>query len=302
MAVVSRLSHCRPAVRKALTLLELLVVLVILAIVATVAVNSLQPRVEAARFGQTQKLIANVQDSILGPRNSRQADGTPLVSGFVADVGRAPLVQGAELSNTSPGEPNEGMELRELWSADTSLARTYPFQFRSGPNSPVDYSDIQLPCGWRGPYLQLSIGVDSLRDPWGRPFDVQADMDDAVQTMIWRPVGSYDKPLASDLTSGKVSVAGAINLGESIPPSLEVVMLVPAPETSRTELVVLADEDNNASTFSFSQVPIGLRVVCVTVENQRVLTRYVNVTHQGISLVFDLTQSPVSDQGQESDE
>lgn len=302
MSTPAKLSRNRSGLRAGLTLLELLVVLVILAIVATVAVNSLQPRVEAARFEQTQKLIGNVQDAIMGPLNSRQADGTPLVSGFVSDIGRGPLLQATQVSPSETNAERSGQDLNELWSAESSLAQTYPFQFRSGPTGTPDYSDIQLPCGWRGPYLQLPVGIRSLKDPWGRPFEVQPDQDNVVQTLTWQPTGSYDQSISSDLTTGKVSVTGAINLGETIPPGIEVVMLVPAPESSRTELVVLADEDSNPSTFSFSQVPIGLRAVCVSIENQRVMTRYVNVPHQGLSLVFDLTQLPASNQAPESDE
>lgn len=285
--------------RNALTLLELLVVLVILAIVATVAVNSLQPRVESARFQQTQVQIGNVQESILGPRNSRQSDGTPLISGFVADIGRSPVLQGNRLLSS---EVVEGTELSELWDQQTQLAQSFPFQFRAGPNTPVNYSDIQLPCGWRGPYLQLPMGISSLRDSWGRPFEVQSGMDRIVESIVWQPTASYDQPIVGDFSGGKVSVTGAINFGQADPSSFEVVMLVPAPETSRTELVVLADEDSNAATFTFSQVPIGLRAICVTAENQRLLTKYVNVPHQGLSLVFDLTQNVPQNPTPESDE
>lgn len=282
--------------RNALTLLELLVVLVILAVVATVAVNSLQPRVESARFEQTQKLIGNIQESILGPRSARLSDGTPLVSGFVADIGRPPMVQG---SLRLDADPVKGTELSELWDAQTQLAQSFPFQFRSGPSSPVNFSDVLIPCGWRGPYLQLPMGNASLSDSWGRPFEIRAGLDQIVESVVWQPTASYDQPIEGDVTGGKVSVTGAVNFGQADPASFDVVMLVPAPETSRTELVVLADEDDNAATFTFSRVPIGLRAICITADNQRILTKYVNVPHQGLSLVFDLTQiipqNPTSD-------
>jgi prepilin-type N-terminal cleavage/methylation domain-containing protein len=300
-----RLSHSLRY--QGLTLLELLVVLVILAIVATVAVNSLQPRVEAARFEQTRKQMSNVQDAALGPVNSRQADGTPLVSGFVADIGRLPIHQISVSHSTVSGDSNastEGIELCELWDIQSQLALSYPFQFRSGPSSPVNYSDVQIPCGWRGPYLQLPMGVSSLRDPWNRVFEIQANEDFEIESLIWNPVAPYDQVLASDLKTGKVSVTGAINFGQTAPPNLEVVMLVPDPESSRTELVVLTDEDSNPSTFSFTQVPVGLRAICVMAQNQRLLTKYVNVPHQGLSLVFDLSTNSSTNQSadEESDE
>lgn len=276
--------------RSALTLLELLVVLVILAVVATVAVNSLQPRVEAARFEQTQKQLQQVRDSILGPEQARQSDGTPLISGFVADVGRYPLLQANVVAASDSDTPVQGQELSELWSVQTELAQSYPFQFRAGPKTPVNYSDVQLPCGWRGPYLQLSMGSQALRDPWNRPFELLANSEMEVQSLVWQPIGAYDQPLATDLTNGKVSVTGAINFGQTAPSNIEVVMLVPDPNSSRSELAVLADEDDSPTTFTFSHVPIGVRAICVTAEGRRLLTRFVHVHHQGLSLVFDLNQ------------
>lgn len=279
--------------RTALTLLELLVVLVILAIVATVAVNSLQPRVESARFEQTQRQLNQVTDAILGPRQARLPDGTPMVTGFVADIGRLPVIQNStndfdqETGNRIDGG---GRELSELWSDQSGLAETYPFQFRSGPQSPVDYSDVQLPCGWRSPYLHLPMGLNSLRDPWNRPFEVVTSSDGQVQSIVWNPIGSFSEPLINDVKNGMVTVTGAINFGQTVPSNIEITMLAPNPESSRTELVILADEDESPNTFSFSSVPIGLRAICITVESQRLMTKYVQVPHTGLSLVFDLAQ------------
>ncbi len=287
--------------RAALTLLELLVVLLILAIVATIAVNSLQPRVEAARFEQTQKQLNNVVDATIGPRQSRQADGTPIITGFIADVGRLPIEQSFSIASTTAETTGasssaairhpdrQGIELCELWDPNSQLALQFPFQFRSGPKSPVNYSDVNLPCGWRGPYLQLPMGTSSLRDPWNQPFEVETDLNREVLSVTWKPQGSYDQPITTTLTDGKVSVTGTINFGQTIPSNTEVVMLVPDPKSSQTELTVLSDEDDVVGTFSFQNVPVGLRAICINVDSQRLLTKYIQVPHQGLSLVFDLS-------------
>src|SRR5262245_27810366 len=96
-------TRCRRT-RTALTLLELVVVLAILAILTAVAVVSLDFQVDQARFDGTQRTLDSVQDAIIGPSNQRAADGSQLVTGFVADMGRLP--QPVDMT-TDP--------LRELW-------------------------------------------------------------------------------------------------------------------------------------------------------------------------------------------
>ncbi len=284
------------ASRRGLTLLELLVVLVILTIVATVAVNSLRPRVETQRFDQTRTLLGNIQESIVGSRLSRQTDGTPLISGFVADVGRFPRPDSNLLNN------GQGLELAELWSDEAELARVYPFQFRQGPSTPVDYSHIQIPCGWRGPYLQLPFGTDTVEDAWSRPLEFEFTSDGTIDCIVWEPIGDFDQELNCNLKTGKVIVSGTLNFGQSEPTQVEVVLLVPAPDSSLSELVVIADEDEQPGTFAFSDVPIGLRAICVRYE-QNMTTRYIHVPQQGLTMSIDLsTSNPIQNPDPDSNE
>jgi len=265
------------------SLLELLVVLVILAIVATLAVNSLQPRVESARFEQTRNLLENIRQATIGQQGSRQTDGTPLVSGFLADIGRLPR---ANTDNPVSG-PQDGMELSELWSTNGNLAKQFPFRFRSGPKTPVDYSQIQLPCGWRGPYLQLPMGTKTLTDAWGRPLQFEYSENATIDCVTWLPTGNVETELNCELKNGKVIVTGTLDFGQSEPSSVQVVLLAPNPDSSLSELTVFADEDTNAGTFAFTDVPVGLRAIHVRVDDQQ-LTRYVQVPHHGLSLSLDL--------------
>ncbi len=285
--------------RRGLTLLELLVVLVILAIVATVAVNSLQPRVESTRFEQTRTQLNHLQNAAIGKRQLQQPDGSPLISGFVADVGRLPRPESGPLPVS--GDPG-GRELSELWNTQSELAVNYPFRFRSGPSSPVDYSSIQIPCGWRGPYLHLPLGKRAVRDPWNRPFELGYSPAGTIDCITWNPVGNYDQPLQCVLKSGKVIVSGTIDFGPAPSGDVQVALLGPDPDRSLSELVVREDEDTNAATFSFSDVAVGLKALHITHDGQQ-LTKYVQVPHEGLTLAINLKrQTPETPADTTSDE
>ncbi len=271
--------------RDALTLLELLVVLVILSIVATVAVNSLQPRVKAQRFEKTRSQLDNILASTVGGIRKQQSDGTPLISGFVADIGRLPKAGFSVLENRG----NDGYELHELWDFNSPIAQNYPFRFRSGPTQPVDYSHIQIPCGWRGPYLHLPLGQSHLLDSWGKPFHISANIVSDIESVSWQPKPPFDEPMACDLKIGKVNISGTLNFDEVEPSSIEVVLLGPDPDSSTSELAVYADEDANISTFTFSNVAIGLRAIHIKFDGGEI-TKYVQVPHEGLSLVIDLSK------------
>jgi hypothetical protein len=132
------------------------------------------------------------------------------------------------------------------------------------------------------------MGQDHLTDSWARAFEVVADGNLQIEHVVWQPVGSYNQPIDCSLKDGKVSVTGTINFGTMVPSEVSVVLLAPDPEFSRSELAVKADEDSNTAIFSFTNVPIGMRAICVDVNGQRLLTKYVQVPHEGLSLVFDL--------------
>lgn len=264
---------------QALTLLELLAVLVILSVVATLAVHSLQPRVENARFEQARALLREIDAATAGPPRGQQADGTPLIQGFIADVGRPPM--------QSPTPATAGGGLDELWNPQSKLALSFPFQFRAGPNQPVDYSDIRLPCGWRNPYLILSAGQREVLDPWARPLQVQTDARGTIVAIECLVPPPLDEPLRLDFASGIVSVAGTIGTSEPNPPTIDVVLLAPQPEQSTSVLSVINDEDPNPNAFRFSSVPIGLRAICVRAGGQRVV-KYVQIPRGGLTLTISL--------------
>ena len=272
--------------RRALTLLELMVVLVILAVVSTVALQTLQPRVETERLNSATRLINEIKAASIGPTQKYQIDGTPLISGFIADVGRYPRAESfqADLESVSI--------LEELWDPESDLARSFPFQFRPGPNQPADYSKIRLPCGWRGPYLQLSLGINSLKDPWGRVPETILDSRGFCEQVCIPAITTSDqseKLLVADLTAGKVQVTGKVLVDNPDNANVRVSLLTPDPGTSLTTLVAMDDEDEQSDSFLFQSVPVGFRAIVADAEGRR-QTKYIQVTHNGATVLFDFRQ------------
>ena len=270
------------SIRRGLTLLELLVVLVILAIVSTIAINSLQPNIDATRFDQTRNQIENIRAAVQGNTAGRQSDGTPLVNGFVADIGRMPR----PVTRSRVADSPEG-ETEELYSLQCSLAQKFPFKFRSGPVQPVDYSEVRIPCGWRGPYLQLASGRPNPTDAWGKPLQYQLDDENQINTISWPARPPYDQGIDVSLRGSRVTVSGSVNSGQSELSELKIVLLTPNPDSSLTELQVLDDEDDMLQSFWFSNVPVGLRALHIQ-NGSKTQVRYIQVPYGGLSLIVDL--------------
>ena len=142
------------------SLIELLVVLAILAALTTVALRSVSGVQGQAKYLQTTSSLNGIRDAIIGPANLHGPDGSALVTGFVADVGRLPVYQ---VSASDPLGVN-GDPLNELLSPNTipiyGLATS---AFDPG---------VQLFAGWQGPYVRIGAGPTFLRDGWGHSFHV----------------------------------------------------------------------------------------------------------------------------------
>ncbi|TVQ77829.1 MAG: prepilin-type N-terminal cleavage/methylation domain-containing protein [Phycisphaeraceae bacterium] len=151
--------------RRALTLIELLVVLVVLTILATIAIRATDGIFSQSRYEATVRTLRQIDLAIVGDRDLRQDDGTPIISGFLADIGRLPIPPAGELFS--------GQNLAELWD-DTQWA-AYPYQIRS----PQTHPSIRVACGWRGPYLKPGLGTSGgVVDGWGRSFVLIDDPDE----------------------------------------------------------------------------------------------------------------------------
>lgn len=141
MKISLRLSRpTRPlccATQRGLTLLELLVVLGILAVLAGLALRSVTGLFDQRRFEANAQQLQELEQAVLDD------------AGFVADIGRLPLAQSADPLD----------QLSELWQAGALPA----FSIQNAPGDP----EVRLGAGWRGPYLRLPSGADTLRDAFG---------------------------------------------------------------------------------------------------------------------------------------
>lgn len=268
-----------------------MVVLVILAIVATVALQTLQPRVAQQRFDAATAMLKQIQDATIGSREKYQLDGTPLISGFVADVGRTPsITPGAITTNNQDAILPQQPSLAELWDPESPLAQEFPFRFRPGPNQPIDYSTIRIPCGWRGPYLQLAPGTNELRGPWGRRPELTASPAGLASSVQIELPATEDTPeesvLKVELDAGTVSVTGKVLMDDADNSNVIVSLLTPNPNSSLNTLVALVDEDPLPDSFLFSDVPVGLRAIVCDVDGQR-RVKYLQIPHVGASVCFD---------------
>ena len=129
----------------------------ILVILTTIAVQATGNLADQARFDATQRTLQNIQNAIVGPAGQREPDGTPLITGFVADIGRLPV---ATVDATG------ALTLNELWSNPNSLPTFTSFA--------TSDSYVTVYAGWRGPYLQLPPGSTQLTDGWGNPLSITA--------------------------------------------------------------------------------------------------------------------------------
>lgn len=139
--------------RKGFTLVELMVVLVVLVALAGVAMLSTESVVEQARYDASVKTLDTLEEGIIGPDGLRQPDGTLIISGFVADMGRLP-------NGPGPMELLIGTSLKPsaLQSADLD-------------------SDVKLFCGWRGPYVRPPTMSNVFTDSWGKDIEFRNSTD-----------------------------------------------------------------------------------------------------------------------------
>ncbi len=156
---------------RGLTLVELVVVLTILVVLATVALTSITGRVDQQRYEGTRRTLDHVRDAVVGDGQTRQADGTPVLSGFIVDMNRLPVA-------TVDADDASLVTLSELWFPPAGVAL---FALRDGLDASIAAADqdpnpgIRVPCGWRGPYLRLPTGSDVLRDSFGKRLVSPAD-------------------------------------------------------------------------------------------------------------------------------
>lgn len=139
-----------PSQARGFTLLEMLLVVFLMGMLALATTAMVDNADEQQRFETTRSRLQQIRTAIIGD-SSRTLNGEPMISGFVADMGRLPadIEELVEL-------PSAGMK----WKARDII------------HSGVVVG--QLYGGWRGPYLDVmpSSGISAVRafpDGWGYP-------------------------------------------------------------------------------------------------------------------------------------
>lgn len=143
------------------TLLELVVVLAILAIMTAIAIREVGSIQQGERYLASQKGLDALELAILGDPATRQAAAAGGGNGFVSDVGRLPQTVAYGVGTNSLGE---------LWTWSGATYDIRPALLSNGVAAAYEDSQVLVPCGWRGPYLRLARGDDTVRDGWGRPY------------------------------------------------------------------------------------------------------------------------------------
>lgn len=136
-----RIRH-HEAWQRGFTLLEMLLVLFLMALVASAGLMLTEGVEDQAKYDETKRRMALIRTAIVGDP-TRTVNGTPEISGFVADMGRLPNC------------------LRELTEALDCAAPANPL------TTSVFDDNSGLLAGWRGPYLALlpdGDGTLSIRD------------------------------------------------------------------------------------------------------------------------------------------
>lgn len=207
--------------RAGFTLVELLVVVLILAILTTIAVRGMEGLHDQSRFDGTRQGLAELDDAIVGPAGRSRPDGTPLITGFVADMGRLPIAVA--------GEP-----LQELW---VKPAAATPLSILAAPSD----AEVLVETGWRGPYLRLGAGSASLRDGWGNPFLARTPAG---------AIAAVGAPIAQVASQGADNAAGGTEYDADLDVRFEQVGVLPTRWTGNlvVEVVVFSASSPGPST------------------------------------------------------
>jgi len=174
--------------RQGFTLLELAVVLGIIVIITHLAVREAGQWRASQLHALSDKGLSEIRDAILGGDFERDTEGARVRTGFLADMGRLPQA----ITNAE-----DRLTLSELWLRPASAAETYGVRAAVASNlvdeadSADADSDVQVPCGWHGPYLRLPFGKTRLLDAWGNAYETP---DDASYTARLR---TFDNGLIS---------------------------------------------------------------------------------------------------------
>ncbi len=254
--------------RRGLTLLELVIVLVILAALTGIAVVSLEPIADQSRYDATKQTLENVQDAIATLPPVRRGNGSLAVHGFVSDMGRLPR----DLDELSVKPVNEANPSKNIFEFGADV--DYGVQRIVAGSSTSE----GLPCGWRGPYLQ----VTSLQTSWGTQFTTQTTIDPIDTSRVVVDEISAEEPGTTNAITFPVGPKTLTDLAyvdvtvtASSSPTAVSLFVPDANADQLKELSPVGSPTN--SPYVFSNVPVGVRLVRVTYASSPVEYRYIDV-------------------------
>ena len=160
------------------SLIEMMVALLIMVVVSTSIVRSVSGLHEPVVYQQTQDRVQAIKDAII---NVQTVNGVPVVSGFVADMGRLPTClheliapYGCDTTVSPPvlhatPDPSWGVIGTCNISGSISYLTNIDCTNLAAPAIPTSWTPLQG-VGWNGPYLQTSnspTSPDAFTDGWG---------------------------------------------------------------------------------------------------------------------------------------
>lgn len=194
-----RIRH-HEAWQRGFTLLEMLLVLFLMALVASAGLMLTEGVEDQAKYDETKRRMALIRTAIVGDP-TRTVNGTPEISGFVADMGRLPndlreLTEQAYCYTTGYVTEVDCTTNGGTWHEAASYALYYwcsnPLYLTQsdcttngaswGPNP------ANLMVGWRGPYVQAQPeqnGYRLIRDGYGNSGDNTEGLTADVRSAGW---------------------------------------------------------------------------------------------------------------------
>jgi len=167
-----------------MTLLELLIVVAILAVLATVAIQSTTDIGNQARYDATLKSLSAFRSALLGPSGQTAPDGSPMATGFIADMGRVP--RSSTLTHPSYGDVPDLTEVYsetipsglKAYALHTAVLGNVSLTSIGSVTDTVNMYDlaVRVPAGWRGPYLRKASGDATLVDGWHKALVSRVDL------------------------------------------------------------------------------------------------------------------------------
>lgn len=141
---------------RSFTLVEMLVVMIVMVALATVAVQTSSRFVDQSRYEGTERALDVIEEAILGVSGFSAGYESVPIRGFVADMGRLPEAV----------DVDGDLTLQELWENTTGMPA---FSVKQAASD----SAVVLAWGWRGPYVNLPLGDEALKDKWGDLFELR---------------------------------------------------------------------------------------------------------------------------------